>query len=176
MIRLADTPVLHTARLMLRAPGAADWPRWMAFMASPRACYAGGPLTEARGWRAFGHVIGHWLLRGYGSFVVTLRGSDTAIGLAGPYHPIDWPEPEIGWALWSAASEGKGYAYEAAAAARTFAFGQLGWKTAVSYIDPANARSIALARRLGAQQDPAAAHPGDDPCLVFRHPRPEAVA
>ena len=55
-------------------------------------------------------------------------------------------------------------------AARDFAARQLGWTTAVSYILPANDRSAALARRLGAQRDPAAAHPGAEPCDVWRHP------
>ncbi len=42
----------------------------------------------------------------------------------------------------------------------------------MSYIDPDNARSIALARRLGCTEDPAAEplYPGD---MVFRHPAPE---
>ena len=43
-----------------------------------------------------------------------------------------------------------GAAAEAAAAVRDHARTHLGWKTAVSYIDLDNARSIALARRLGA--------------------------
>ncbi len=49
-------------------------------------------------------------------------------------------------------------------------------RTLVSYIDPRNERSIRLAERLGARLDPRAAQPEDDPCLVFRHPGPEALA
>jgi RimJ/RimL family protein N-acetyltransferase len=94
--------------------------------------------------------------------------------MAGPWYPADWSEPELGWTLWSAAHEGKGYAHEAAVAARAHAYSVLGWTTAVSYIDPDNARSIALAERLGATLDPDAAHhnPAD---LVYRHPAPEAL-
>ena len=62
----------------------------------------------------------------------------------------------------------------AAAAARDHAFGALGWETAVSYIDPDNIRSVALAERLGARHDPEARGPGENSCLVYRHPRPEA--
>ena len=60
-------------------------------------------------------------------------------------------------------------------AARGYAYGTLGWPTAVSYVDAENHRSCALARRLGAREDPAAPRPGPDG-LVFRHPSPEALS
>ena len=54
---------------------------------------------------------------------------------------------------------------------RDWAFAVLGVETLVSYVDPANQRSIAVAERLGAYRDAAAVvqDPGD---LVFRHRRP----
>lgn len=171
MIALANTPTLETARLILRAPVATDWPHWHAFARSDRAQYVGGPMPDNVAWRAFCHIIGMWVARGYGSFVFTETGNDTPLGHAGPWHPWDWPEREIGWTVWGPEAEGKGYAHEAALAARDHAFGPLGWDTAVSYIDPANARSIALAERLGAVLDPdAPKEPGDDD-LVYRHRR-----
>ncbi|MEL7026999.1 MAG: GNAT family N-acetyltransferase, partial [Pseudomonadota bacterium] len=54
-------------------------------------------------------------------------------------------------------------------------FTELGLSTLVSYIDPENARSIALAERLGAVRDDEAEKPEDNP-LVYRHPTPEASA
>lgn len=173
---LAGTPVLTTDRLTLRAPVMADWPAWRDFVASDRSRYIGGPLDEGKAWRAFGHIAGMWALRGYGSFAFTLKGSDAPLGMTGPWYPADWPERELGWTLWTPEAEGKGYAREAAEAARAHAFHDLGWNTAVSYIDPDNARSIALAERLGAWRDDTAAYPGDRPCLVYRHPTPEASA
>ena len=89
------------------------------------------------------------------------------------WFPADWPETEIGWIMFEG-GEGKGYAFEAAEAARTHVFETLGWDTAVSYIDPHNARSIALAERLGAVRDDSAERPHPDD-LVYRHPKPEAV-
>lgn len=177
-VRLSDTPVLETDRLVLRAPGAADWPVWRAFMASDRSRFMrDGETDDGQAWRAFGHVIGQWVLRGYGSFVFTTKGADAALGMTGPWHPFDWPEREIGWSVWTAEAEGKGYAFEAATAARRFAFGPLGWETAVSYVHRDNHRSIALAERLGAVRDDATRTPWDTPCLVFRHPaRREAAA
>ncbi|MDJ0628203.1 MAG: GNAT family N-acetyltransferase [Rhodobacter sp.] len=169
---LADTPVLETGRLRLRAPGRQDWPLWRDFAGTERAMFIGGPFDLRSAWRAFGHVIGMWVLRGYGSFVFTAKDDDTALGMTGPWHPADWPEKELGWTVWSADQEGTGLAFEAARAARDFAFGPLGWDTAVSYIHKDNARSITLAERLGAVRDETATapHPED---LVFRHTAPE---
>lgn len=174
MIQLSPTPVLTTERLTLRAPMAADWPHWKAFAENDRARYIReADFNERKSWRAFGHIIGHWVMRGYGLFVFTLHDSDIPLGMAGPWFPAGWAEPEIGWTVWTETAEGKGFAHEAALAARAYAFGTLGWQTAVSYIDPDNARSIALAERLGAQRDDAAPIPDfDGPCLVFRHPVP----
>ena len=169
---LSGTPVLETERLILRAPVAADWPFFRDFTLSERSVFVRpDEVDTARAWRSMGHVVGMWVLRGFGSFVMERKEDRAPLGLCGPWYPIDWPEPEIGWTLWSADAEGKGYAFEAATAARRHAFDNLGWPTAVSYIDPANARSIALAERLGAVRDRDAAFPGNDPCLVYRHPR-----
>jgi RimJ/RimL family protein N-acetyltransferase len=96
--------------------------------------------------------------------------------MTGPWFPEGWPEHELGWSVWNPAVEGKGFAFEAAKAARDFAWTELGWAGAVSYIDPGNDRSIALARRMGAVLDEDAASPGDGEALVFRHPAPEARA
>lgn len=177
MITLSPTPVLETERLTLRAPVGGDWPHWRSFHHSDRARFVGGGPDQKPGtaWRAFGHAIGHWAMRGFGMFVFTLKGDDTPIGMAGPWFPESWPERELGWTVWSQAAEGRGLVAEAARAARNHAFTTLGWTTAVSYIDPDNARSIALAERLGAVRDRAAARPPfDAPCLVYRH-SPEAA-
>lgn len=168
-----DTPVLQTERLTLRAPQLGDWEPLAEFLTSDRAQYVGGPLARDRAWRGFGHLVGHWVLRGYGMFFVTLTGTRTAIGMAGPWFPEGWPEQEIGWTMFTPESEGKGYAHEATVAARAYAFGDLGWKTAVSYINPGNLRSITLARRLGARLDPEAATVPGEPMVVYRHAKPE---
>jgi RimJ/RimL family protein N-acetyltransferase len=175
---LSNTPVLETERLVLRAPGLQDWDAWRDFVVHDERAHfiRGEDMNDGKAWRGLGHVVGMWALRGYGSFVFCLRGTDRALGMTGPWHPMDWPEREIGWTVWSAEAEGKGLAFEAATAARSHAFRDLGWDTAVSYIHPDNARSIALAERLGARLDPTAATPAHDPCpLVYRHPRPEAA-
>ncbi|MBV0910963.1 GNAT family N-acetyltransferase [Anianabacter salinae] len=158
---------LHTERLLLRRPDARDADAATRFFVSDRAKLI-NDYTEAQAWRAFAAEIGHWEIMGFGMFAVCQRSDpDTALGLVGPWFPPDWPETEIGWMMFQG-SEGKGFAHEAAEASLRFAFDTLGWAQAVSYIDPANARSIALAERLGAVRDDACARP-EPHDLVYRH-------
>ncbi len=164
-----EGPVLATERLVLRPPRAGDWEPWRAFAMSERARFVGGPYTLGGAWRGFCHIVGMWLVRGFGSFVFTGKGSGAPLGMTGPWYPADWPEREIGWTVWDPAAEGRGLAFEAATAARDFAFRDLGWTTAVSYVARDNHRSIALAERLGAVEDDAARRPEGHDCLVFRH-------
>ncbi|MFN4102309.1 MAG: GNAT family N-acetyltransferase, partial [Pararhodobacter sp.] len=120
-------------------------------------------------WRAFGHMTGHWVHRGYGLFFFADKATGELLGFAGPWFPEGWPEPELGWSVISGAAEGKGYAFEAASAARIWARDALGWTTAISLIDPANTRSQKLARALGCLPE----GPGEvmgKPCTIWRHP------
>ena len=80
-------------------------------------------------------------------------------------HEFGDDEPELGYLL-LAGAEGKGYASEAAQAAAALRLRHPQWPSVVSYIDPANARSIALVERLGATLDTAAS---DADLLVYRH-------
>lgn len=171
----ADIPVLRTERLVLRAPKPADEESYVAFFASERALHIGGNGTRSRGWQAFAVEWGHWCLRGFGMWAVTWRDDDRCLGYVGCWYPGGNPEREIGWQVW-AEVEGLGVAQEAARAALAYAFGPLRWRTAVSYIDHDNLRSIRLAERLGAVRDDAAPRPEGDHCLVFRHPAPARAA
>lgn len=173
--RHGPSPVLSTERLILRRPSAKDWPQARAFFMSERSATVGGPKDQGGAWRVLAMEIGHWDMRGYGMWAVTRKGDDTAIGMIGPWHPGDWPETEVGWMIWDPSVEGTGIATEAARAAVEDAYTRLGWDTVVSYIATTNARSIALAEKLGAVLDTSAPQiPGKDPHLVYRHPRPEA--
>ena len=173
---LVNTPVLETERLRLRAPASADFEAWAAYKASDRARFTGGPQERAQAWRGFAGIIGHWVVRGYGMFVVTRRGEDAALGLVGPWCPEGWPGQEIGWMLFDAELEGRGLAREAAEAARAHAYELLGWPTAISLIDAGNTRSQALARRMGCVAEGVADVPGIGTIGVWRHPGPDALS
>ncbi len=178
MIALSPTPVLHSERLVLRAPAAHDYAHWLAFHKTDRPSFirVSESFDEGLVWRAWGAVIGHWVMKGWGPFVLTTHESDRGLGLVGAWQPHGWPEPEILWQIWDNAHEGKGFAAEAAQMVRRHLYTDLGWDSVVSYIAPANARSITLAERLGCTIDATALGPAGKTCLVYRHPKPEDLA
>jgi RimJ/RimL family protein N-acetyltransferase len=176
--RLIDTPILTTERLTLRAPQADDFEAIAPFITSDRARFVGGGADKDSGhaWRILAIFAGHWHLRGTGIFIMTDAKTGRPIGSVGPWYPGDWPEQELGWSVWSPGDEGKGYAHEAILTLRRHVYADLGWSTAVSYIDARNARSLALAGRLGCVHDTAAQTPArDEPIQVWRHPAPAEV-
>lgn len=177
--RLVDFPVLETERLLLRAPKASDFETFAPFATSDRARFVGGGADKDMGhaWRILAILAGHWHLRGYGTFVAEHRETGAPIGSMGPWHPGDWPEQELGWTIWTAEAEGNGYAFEGVTRLRAHVYDDLGWTTAVSYIDARNERSRALALRLGCQLDASAKRPERDETIeVWRHPAPSEVA
>lgn len=163
-----DTPVIETARLRLRGVLPSDWEAYRAYRLSSRSTVFSP--DEGVIWAQFAAFAGHWALKGFGRFVIEHRATGLPIGHVGPWFPDGYPEPELTWTLWSADHEGQGFAFEAAGAARDFAFVFLRWPTAVSYIDLGNARSRHLAQRLGAWQDLAALIPYAG-VEVWRHDR-----
>lgn len=176
---LSNTPVLTTERLTIRAPQPGDEAYMIPFAMSDRAKWAGGgsEFGLGRAWRMFAIIAGHWIVRGYGTFIYCDRETGRPLGGAGPWHPGDWPEQELGWTIWDPADEGRGLAHEAMVAIRDYTFRELKWETAVSYITVGNTRSRALAKRLGCALDETAPPPyPDTPTWVFRHPTPGALS
>lgn len=170
-----DVPVLTTERLTLRAPRRDDFDAFAAFYASDRSRGSGGPLDRPTAWRGFAAEIGHWVLHGYGNWIVEVTDSGAAVGTVGFWNPEGWSEVEIGWAMFEG-SEGKGYAFEAAERARAHAYDTLGWGPLTSVIAPGNTRSEALAARLGAAPERDWISPSGKPAVIWRHPGREALA
>ena len=143
-------PTLETERLILRPWYDGDVDGFAALMADAEISrYVGGPLSRDDAWRKMATYVGHWLLRGYGTFALELRATRQFVGYCGPWFPLGWPEREIAWGI-IPAEHGQGFATEAARRALTFAYEDLGWDTAVSVISTANTPSIRVAERLGA--------------------------
>ncbi len=145
-----------------------------AFFASDRSKFVGGPLSSEQSWRVLASEIGHWTLRGYGRWIVEERATNTPVGNVGLWYPHGWPEAEIGWDLFEG-FEGRGYATEAALAARGYAYDVLGWTTAISLVDPKNAASRKLAQRLGARQDGLFKHDRYGDMQIWRHLSPDEI-
>lgn len=170
-------PTLHTTNLTLRGHMPADFEPLAEFYADElRSPGFGGPLSRDDAWRWFALSVGHWQLRGFGFWTVVETAREHVIGTVGLWNPEGWPEPELGWVMF-AAGEGKGYAFEAAMAARSYAYGTLGMGALTSNILPGNTRSIRLAERLGAHLEHKVhnAHMGGI-VMVYRHPSPEMGA
>lgn len=167
-------PALETERLRLRAPAMTDFETVAAFFETERSRFVGGPRNRFATWRGFAATLGQWHLKGWGVWAVEVREGARFAGMVGCHDPEGWLAPEIGWMIMDPQAEGHGYAFEAALAARDLAYGPFGWREAFSVIDPRNARSIALARRLGCALDREAEWEGV-PVHIYRHPAPEAA-
>lgn len=173
---MTSIPEIRTERLILRAPRQSDFAGFSGFYSSDRSSFVGGPLTEEVAWRVLAAEIGHWTLRGYGRWAVEVAETGEFVGIIGLWNPWGWPEPEIGWDLMNG-HEGKGYATEAARAAREYAYGTLGWTTAISLVNPKNTGSARVAERLGARPDGTSfTHERYGYHDIWRHPAPEEAA
>jgi RimJ/RimL family protein N-acetyltransferase len=163
-------PTLLTERLILRPPNKTDLVSFSAMLASDRARYMGGPYDAVGAWRVFCQDIALWQVYGHGALMIDLRATGECVGQVGINHGPLYPEKELGWLLYGD-HEGNGYAQEAAAAMRDWAFVALKLPHLVSYVDADNASSIAVAQRIGGVLDPDA--PKQDPeDFVFRYISP----
>ena len=169
----AMLPRLETPRLVLRAITLADFAVFNEIFSDPaRARGLGGPFDRSGAWDEFTECVSGWLLRGHGAWAIEEKATGTLLGFTLVHMEYGDREPELGWFL-AAGAEGRGVAFEAAAAARDHALKSLRLDSLVSYVDPFNTRSDALAARLGARRDPAeeaalAARWGE-PVHVWRH-------
>ena len=147
-----EIPEVETARLRLRAFRPEDLDAYTAMQANPevmRYLIPGGAVSRVDVWRTMATFIGQWVLRGYGMWACEEIASGHFVGSVGIFQPLDWPEPEIAYSLdrpfW-----GRGFATEAAGAARDWLFANFPFPRAASFIKPENRASIRVAERLGA--------------------------
>ncbi|WP_416884300.1 GNAT family N-acetyltransferase [Marivita sp.] len=168
-----QVPVLRTDRLVLRAPRVGDFDCLADIACSERGRGIGGPMTRADAWREFVQLSSGWMLHGHGGWTLEDAQTGDVLGfvLIG-FEPGDL-EPELGFLL-DAKAEGQSIAYEAGRCILDFATDVLKWTTLVSYIDPANSRSIALAERLGAEPDGEIVE-DDEVTLVYRYTLAEVL-
>ncbi|MGX9355326.1 GNAT family N-acetyltransferase [Roseobacteraceae bacterium S113] len=169
----ALVPELARGAVTLRAVLPTDYDAFCEILCSERGDFLGGEETTTTAWYGFAPLSAGWLLHGHGGWAVEVAGEVAGFVLIG-LEPGD-EEPELGYFM-RAAFEGKGHAFEACSAALDWARTTLMLPGLVSYIDPANTRSIALAKRLNAIEDGTVSG-----SLVFRHPMdddgsPEAYA
>lgn len=168
--RFAIPQTLETGRLLLRMFRDADWRGLHEHFSDPECTRYTfrRALTEAATWRAMASMAGHWLLRGYGPYAVIEKSTGTVLGTVGPWYPVEWPEPEIKWAL-ARRHWGRGYASEAVRAVQRMARESLPQLRLISLIDSRNEASIRLALAVGARLEREIEFAGA-PFHVYRHP------
>ncbi|MEM9278685.1 MAG: GNAT family N-acetyltransferase, partial [Pseudomonadota bacterium] len=144
---------IETERLILRRWRESD----LADLTEVYACneharFVGGGKEPWAVWRDMALYEGHFTLRGYSLFALEEKTTGETLGWAGPWYPEGFPEPEIGYALKPSAT-GKGFAKEAVIRCLAYVYETIGWKTAISAIDPDNKASQAVAKSVGAVQE-----------------------
>jgi RimJ/RimL family protein N-acetyltransferase len=157
--------VIHTDRLVLRAPVDADRAAIAAINADPKVGeWLGGVRSRAESDDFVDRVLAHIAAHGFGFWVVERKADGRVIGLTGIWHVPD-PNPlagqvEIGWRF-APDAWGQGYATEAARAALDYGF-DLSIDEIIAFTARTNLASQAVMRRLGMVQDPARGfdHPG----------------
>lgn len=162
-------PTIETERLRLRGWRLEDFTAYLTLTTSTELQkYVGGAKSKEQAWDDFCAVTGQWIYRKVGIFLVADRETDKAIGYAGLWYPFDLEEPELCWSLFPGNMR-KGYATEAATAARLWAYKEHQYRQLISYVHPSNTSSRAVAKRLGAKLERTTKLRGEDR-LLFRHP------
>jgi RimJ/RimL family protein N-acetyltransferase len=144
-------PVLESERLVLRGWCDEDFEPWARLCADDevmRSLGREGGLTRDEAWRDMAVMAGHWALKGFGHWVLEERETGELVGRAGLWCPPDWPAMEVGWTV-ARERWGEGFAGEAARVAAGWAHEALGARHLISLIEPANARSLRVAEKLG---------------------------
>jgi len=179
------SPVIETERLILRKPTLEDGEALLAIHTDPVAMeFIGGVHPEIRTdpeW-PIRRWLARWEQNSFGPFIVERTADGCVVGRTGflLWDSRDWhvssvaeagehAQPELGWAFvrehW-----GKGYATEAARAAREWGHAQ-GIEGLISLIAPANVRSARLAERLGCTARETVELFDTGPAVVWEHPR-----
>ncbi|MCB1445627.1 MAG: GNAT family N-acetyltransferase [Rhizobiaceae bacterium] len=150
------TPVLDTPRLIVRAHRPDDFDAYCALWADPDVVrFIGGAVFSREAcWSRFLRHAGHWHHLGFGFLAVEDRETGRFVGEAGFHEMRRELAPSIegtleaGWALMPA-FHGHGYGFEAMRALVGWADEAFPGRRMTAIIEPDNAPSIRVARRLG---------------------------
>lgn len=173
---LPAIPVLETRRLVLRGHRLADFSEHAAFWADPIVTrFIGGrPLTREEAWMRFLRHAGMWANMGFGFWAVTDRASGRLLGEAGFHELRRELTPRIEGSLetgWSLVPDvhGQGLATEMLGAILAWGAENFPGKRITCLIDPDNAASLRLARKLGFREIDRSAYHGS-PIVIFERP------
>ena len=142
------------------------------YFSSEESRFVGGPRSRLESWDAICSGVGHWVLRGFGLWIVTSRDDGTQVGIVGLSQPAGWPEPELIWVIYDQFS-GQGIATEAIFGARKAAAKHFGIKTPLSLLRPEHKPLIRMVERMGARRVQDMELPDSGPIPAWRFPEPE---
>ena len=150
-------PEILTERLKLSPLAAADAPAMYAYRSDPEVCryqsFEPGSLAEVQAFiaglqAATFDTAGTWF-----QFAIRRRDTEQLIGdLGAHFLAADPRQVEIGFTV-SPASQGRGFGTEAVSGMLNHLFGTLHKHRVFASVDPDNAASIALLKRVGMRQE-----------------------
>lgn len=140
--------LIETERLRLRPPTIKDVDELVALHAEPEVMQFMGALDQASLIEWVQLTRRDWAERGHGRVAIIERATGRLLGRAGLKRWAQLGETELGWVLHPDAW-GRGLASEAGRASAQWGFQNLEVPYLTAMIHPENARSIAVAKRLG---------------------------
>jgi RimJ/RimL family protein N-acetyltransferase len=165
-----NIPALESDRLTFRQVRDTDLDALEAHHNDPVTRSVYGDMTRGDVWRRMAMGLGHWELRGYGPYALDDKSTGRLAGLCSLWFPENWQDIEIGYGIVPEFRR-KGYASEAVRRIRDHAFHDHGFKRLVSYIQPSNIASQAVAKSVGAVVDGEFDMAGK-PHTIYLHPKP----
>jgi len=144
--------VIETERLALREITTADAEFLLQLLNEPSFIANIGDrnvrtIAEAEAY-ALNGPIASYQQHGFGLYLVVLKETGEPLGICGLVKRETLPDADIGYAFLPAFWK-KGYALEATAATKEYAFTQLGQRRLLAIVNPENESSIKLLKKLG---------------------------
>lgn len=175
-LHLPSVPVIETERLVLRGHGPDDFEDVHGLWSDPQVVQyiTGKPATAMESQVRLLRYIGHWAAYGFGYWHVVERHTGDFVGDIGfgalkrDMDPEPSGDPEIGWVL-STRHHGKGYATEAARAARDWGDANFKQVSTFCIFHPGNLGSIRVAEKLGYRFSHTAQYMGGDTPVYTRN-------
>lgn len=163
--------VIETERLLLRRLDRGDADFLLALMNEPaylRNIGDRGVRTREDAERYIEDaVVASYERHGYGMYLVALRASGRAVGIAGLVNRPALPGVDVGFAM-AGPHRRAGYASEAAAAVLRHAVADLGLNRVYGVVAPGNAASIRVLEKLGLHYERRISLTADDePVLLY---------
>ena len=173
-------PTLETERLILRAHRLEDFSDCAALWADPVVTQFifGIPQTPEESWSRLLRYAGHWLLLGFGCWVVEEKATGSflgEVGFADMKRAIDPPlgnTPEAGW-VFAPSAHGKGFALEAVQAIHVWGAKNFQTPNSACLIAPENEPSLRLAEKIGYRETARSSYKGTPVIIFYRPLRPQ---